>query len=216
MKMILKIICLFILISRSVMAEFKEVQSLNQGSCWFKESDTGVKVTSFNNGVSANLNNEYMSSLNSLGLPTNFSETYSSQLFCSTHGLSLVMNVKEDGKNYCLWFNVLDKGLEVQSVGLTKYSNNCDGYRPGKIIVSLSNEDSFENVSKTLESMENVTSVERISDYVLNVTMNKQSWGQEDNISKKIEEIKEVKFAEKSFFYHPIGEWADLNFLKRD
>jgi hypothetical protein len=216
MKTIFKLICFLILFTSMARAEFEEIQSLNQGSCWYKESDTGVKVSSFSNNVSAELNNEFMSSLNGLNLPVSFNETYSSQLFCSTHGLSLVMNVNEGGKKYCLWLNILDKGLEVQSVGLTEFSNNCDGYRPGKLLVTLSKGSDLEAVARVIKDSDEVFSVEKVSSNVLDVKIVKHLYGQEDSVSKSIEELKEVKFAEKSFFYHPIGEWGELNFLKRE
>lgn len=216
MKTILKLICFSTLLSFSAMAEFDEVQSLNQGSCWFKEVDNGVKVSSFSDGVSAQLNDEYLSSLNNLNLPVSFNESYSSQLFCGGHGLSLVMNVKEGENNYCLWFKVSKSALEVQSIGLTNQTSNCDGYRPGRIIVTLAKGSNLEEVSKTISEQDIVDGVEVVSKNVLNVTLVKKSWGQEDLISKDIESIKEVKFAEKSFFYHPIGEWGELNSLKKE
>ncbi|WP_127717387.1 hypothetical protein [Halobacteriovorax sp. HLS] len=215
MKKTIQSLALLGLIISNSNAYSEEVVSLNQGSCWYQERDSKVKVASFNSGISVELNDEYLSSLNNLNLPVNFDEKYSSQLHCSGHGVSLVMHVQEKEKKYCLWFKIEKNALSIQSIGLTDYDSNCDGYKEAELLVTLSSEAELEDVEKQISQNPAVQSITKASSNVLHVKLTDESGGSEDVIAQQLKTHRAIKYVEKSYFYHPVGEWGELTSLKK-
>lgn len=214
MKVTMKIICLYLITALTCSAG--EIKELDGGSCWFQETNDGVKVSSFNSKVSVKLDNGYLSSLSNFKLPVNFDGSYNSQLHCSTHGVSLVMNVQENSKKYCLWFNIEKDGLAIHSVGRAQYSERCDGYKEGVIHINLEKQNSAVDVKSIIEQSIGIEKVEIISEKFLSVHLSAKHFDDQEKIEKELLLLEEVKSVEKSHFVHPIGEWGSLESLRRE
>lgn len=220
MKKTLLILTLIGLFSTAASAENIEVKSLNQGVCWIKEDSASVKLASFNQGISVELNDQTLGEIHNLNLPTRFEGALEVKAFCSSHGMSLVFNAVEESKRYCIWLKVEQRGFTTQSIGLTDSAGKCDGYKPGVIMLTL-NADSLEREEflKKLESNEigvDFKSFEVISSGLVKIELNEVDFGKEIEFISKLRELKSIRYAEKSFFYHPIGEWSDLEVLGRE
>ncbi|WP_372655029.1 hypothetical protein [Halobacteriovorax sp.] len=220
MKKNLLILTLLSLFSTVSFAENIQVKSLNQGTCWIKEEAESVKATSFVQGISVELNNYTLSKISELNLPTKFESSLDAMAFCSGHGLSLVLNAAEKSLRYCVWLKINQDGFETQSVGLTDIEGKCDGYRPGVIILSIV-ENSLDR-EQFLKDLKNHSldiefkSFEEVSEGLVKIELLEENWGSEAELSSKFQKLEAVKYAEKSFFYHPIGEWSDLEVLGRE
>jgi hypothetical protein len=219
MKKNLLILTLIGLFSIPSFAENVQVKSLNQGACWLKEGNSGVKIVSFNQGISVELNDETLSKIHELDLPTGFEEELEVKAFCSSHGLSLVLNTTENKLRYCIWLNIEKDGFSEQSVGLTDSSGKCDGYRPGELILTIAGpgveRSGFLNKLEKGSTGINFKRYEVLSAGLIKIELNREDHGHEVNFISKFKKFGAVKYAEKSFFYHPIGEWSDLETLGR-
>ncbi|OUR99924.1 hypothetical protein A9Q84_02520 [Halobacteriovorax marinus] len=217
---LLLMITLFGIFVNLTRAESVNVQSLNQGTCWFSEEETSIKVVSFNDGQVMNLDDNYLSHILSLDLPLTFDGSYTAEIFCSSHGASLVMNIKEENLRYCLWLKLDSEGPKVQSFGLADNDSKCDGHDPGVLILSLNDDVNInDEFMRKLENREfgfEYESVSRVSERIIKVSFSKESYGREMEYASRFTDLDAVKFAEKSFFYHPIGEWGSLKSLKKD
>lgn len=216
---LLLLIALFIF-STLAFAEDIQIKSLNQGSCWIKEDGESVKVSSFIQGMSTELNNQSLSMIHDLGLPTTFSESFEVKAFCSGHGLSLVFNVVEKSLRYCIWLKVNKDSFTTQSVGLTDSEGKCDGYSAGEILLSLDvssleREDFIKDLEQRSAGIQ-FKSFEEVSEGLIKVVLLDEDLGRETEVASKFNELKQVKYAERSYFYHPIGEWSDLDSLGRE
>lgn len=217
---LLLMVALFSGFLNSTNGEQLNIQSLNQGTCWFNEGEESIKVASFNDGQNMTLDNNYLAQILSLDLPVSFEGSYHSNIFCSSHGASLVMNIRENNQRYCLWLKLGNSGPSIQSFGLADNDTKCDGYDPGVLILSLS-DDSVVN-DEFIRKLENrefgfaYESVTHVSDGIIKVKFSKEDFGKEMQFAEKFTELDAVRFAEKSFFYHPIGEWAVLKSLKKE
>jgi len=210
----------FGMLINSTLAETVNIQSLNQGTCWFNEEESSIKVASFNDGQNMNLDDSYLGQIHSLDLPVSFDGTYRSDIFCSSHGASLVMNIRENNQRYCLWLKLNSNGPVIQSFGLADNDSKCDGYDPGVLILSLSKDSSLnDEFMRKLENREfgfGYETVTRVTNGIIKVKFQKEDYGKEMHFAEKFSELDAVRFAEKSFFYHPIGEWASLKSLKKE
>ncbi|PIK16132.1 hypothetical protein [Halobacteriovorax sp. JY17] len=220
MKKTLLILTLTGLFSIGVLAEDIQVKSLNQGICWIKEEVGSVKMASFNQGISVELNDQSLGRIHELNLPTRFEGALEARAFCSSHGLSLVFNAVEKNKRYCIWLQVEQDGFKTQSVGFTDSEGTCDGYKPGTLVLTLSesgiDEGSFLKKLEDRSIAINFKSFEVISEGLVKIELNEEDWGSESEFSTKFQDLSSVKYAEKSFFYHSIGEWSDLETLGRE
>ncbi|GEM_PF-6635451 len=220
MKKSLLILSLMSLFSTVSFAEDIQVKSLNQGTCWIKEEAQSVKASSFVQGISVELNNQTLSKINDLNLPTSFEGEIDAMAFCSGHGLSLVLNATEKSLRYCVWLKIEQSGFETQSVGLTDSDGRCDGYKAGTLILSLVDKDiEREEFLKNLADHSmgiKFKSFEEVSEGLIKIELFEEDWGKEAEVAAKFQNLSPVKYAEKSFFYHPIGEWSDLEVLGRE
>ncbi|ATH08332.1 hypothetical protein BIY24_10345 [Halobacteriovorax marinus] len=217
-KLLLTILALFCI--DFTFAQTIEVKSLNQGSCWIQESSDHVKMASFSQGISVELNDITLGKIHELGLPTSFQENLKAMAFCSGHGLSLVMNAKEGALRYCVWLKVEKDNFIVQSVGLTDSQTKCDGYKAGVILLSLGSEgvDKDKFIEELEQRSHNIEfkSYEVITDGMVQINLNESDFGREEELAQKFSALAPVKYAERSYFYHPIGEWSDLDVLGRE
>lgn len=199
-----------------------EVQTLGQESCWYAQTDYGdFKVASFNNGDAFTLSYFQLEEIENranrelskqeLGQPLHF-ETF---LQCSAFGSALILNLKYEMMDLCVWAKVKNNQVEIISVGQSENAGFCHGINYRQIVLTVTDTDLAVAELKNSTYSQYINRYEKMGSNYLIIYLEKESYHlttkivQEINGEEKFEWLKKVDL---DYYNHPIGEFTQLNF----
>ena len=187
-----------------------EVESLNQGSCYFHQDQMGdFKVASFNDSKSFQLNptqwNDFLD-----GLGAHKADTL---IHCSGHGARMVVNFESDKGRECVWAKINGNEIEVLDRDLSNFNSGlCDGVLENRLIVSfkrngLSDSENFTELEKNFSL--DIFEVRELSKGVYEMSFESQN---EDVFSIKnlLEKSKTLRYVDLVTRLRPVGDYKVL------
>ena len=192
-----------------------EVESLNQGSCYFHQDQMGdIKVASFNDSKSFQLNptqwNDFLD-----GLGAHKADTL---IHCSGHGARMVVNFESDKGRECVWAKVNGSDIEVLDRDLSNYNSGlCDGVVENRLIVSfksngLSDTENFTQIENNYAI--EVNEVRELAKGVYEMSFESQS---DDVFSIKslLEKSKTLRYVDLVTRLRPVGDYKVIEELSK-
>ena len=187
------------------------VAGLSQQSCWTKVEQDSLRVSSFSENLSFEINQNSIAEFLSEHLNlTNRPEVLNTFVHCGSYGHALIFNIKLKNRSYCIWGQYANNKIDVRSIGGSDESENiCDGFVLGQLILKKSEGSTWNNIHKILTLyMQQGT----ISDYQLfgkghiKIILNEKDYFKENLFGSKLIQLDEFDYFEKENFYHPVGE----------
>ena len=218
------LLSLIFLASINASAIDKIVDSISEGSCWL-DLDEGrniVKVASFNDAKSYNIDSLFMDKVSSnLRVLLESDEFLPTKLklsvHCGAYGSSVVLNFVHENKRYCSWVNPSADQIKIRSFGETNSSDtqSCDGFKVGEYLIALSSDrslqDEFLSFLTEVKYSGLIKSYEVISSKYIKIEVEEELSEKEAELIRGIKNHHSVKRVERNNFYHPVGEFKFLN-----
>ena len=213
--MLIKTLQFIILILISLYSFGVEVESLNQGSCYYHLDTTGeFKVASFNDGKSFSLHpvvwNDFLDELGALKAD--------SLIHCSGQGARMVVNFESSKGRECVWAKVNRGIVEILDRDLSAFDSGlCDGVLEDRLIVSfqkngLTDTENFEQIESQLDL--EIVDIQEISRGVYEMVFESTS----DDvfmIKKMIDKTKLTRYVDLVTRQRPAGDYKVIEELSK-
>ena len=211
----------------SFAGEMVFVEDVGGGACLVQEKPDEMiaRVASFNDGVTWNLDSFTMKEIREdlskklAEVNVEFNDEEMELFFhCGGYGASLVMNIDMEDFRICVWGEFLkNNSLRVRSIGATRQGGTCNGSIPGQLMIYTT---SLEATDKVVEQLKGdkwknmITHVRKRSEGSILIYLEDQYLFSEKKVILEIGESFSkdmIRFVEPEFFYHPIGEYKNIN-----
>lgn len=212
-------------------AQQRNVTSLNMDECWvggIQESST-LKLAHFGAGESWQLNprdfNTYLQELLDEMALHGLSDSKSSLetlVHCSSHGASLVFNIRTPQGRVCAWASFQEDSLDWQRFGVEPMAHHghCTGAIPGDLILTGVSGVKAGDIRAELEALglwDEQTDLRAVARGVYAVSLSKKFWFKEEKIierlGKETGRTSKIKAAELNYYPHSVGEFFKLEEL---
>jgi len=219
------IFSVLIMFNFTAYAENRQVEAFDQGSCWLDRSKQGlVEVASFNDGTSFKFSREHLDTVQDImeqnmpEFPIEGSQIKSS-VHCSSQGARVVLNIQNQGKKVCLWLKKSKQNMSLAYIGgaLEKDVSSCDGYKLGKVLIGLKEDETLRN--EVLQALEDgdvssmVKEVKRGSFGLLTIELKRSAHFKESEFKKLMEKYDGVAYVDFSWHSHGVGEFVSFDLL---
>jgi hypothetical protein len=215
------------LISANVLAETRQVESFDQGSCWVDRSREGIiEVASFNDERSFKFSTDNLEKVQELiekDVPEFSLEgsQIKSSVHCSSQGTQVVLKLTNQNKNICLWFKPTKNELKVSFLGAAIESNNsyCDGLFFGKAIIGVREDENLRN--EVIEALENGIISSMVKDYkvgsfgLITIELKRSAYFKELEFKRLMEQFDGVAYVDFNWHGHAIGEFVPFEILPK-
>lgn len=195
-----------------------QVKSLSQDSCWLKESEEQVLISSYPENLSISLERNQISEFLSEHLSLQERpKSLNSFLHCGAQGHALVFNIQTEDKSFCLWsrFNG-ESWSEVSQGGSESDGEFCDGYTLQTLLVKRSFEVDEVQVLSRLKSLKKnnvISDFKKLSGNFYKIFLKEKDQYQELKLGRFLSSMDEFESFELEMFFHQVGEFIRIDEL---